>query len=61
MEKKEKIRYTWFDDSYKKHFMEVEYILQFNETGLDCVRNEYLFKVDPKSFVWEHFSKKYGI
>ncbi len=60
MIKKEKLRFTHFDHNYKKHFTEFEYELKFVNNELVSIRNEFLFEVDKKSFVWEHFSQKYG-
>jgi hypothetical protein len=57
--KVEKLHFTHFDEQYKKHRTEYSYELEFSETGLNNVRNELGFKVEPNSYAWEYFSAKY--
>jgi len=60
IERKEKMKFYWVDEEYKRKSMELEYTLEFKDNKLQDVRNEYGFKVEHKSGVFDYFSKKYS-
>lgn len=59
MIKKEKLQFEHLDEKYKKHHTEYEYELQFENKELVSVRNQFGFRVEKSSYVWEYFSNKY--
>lgn len=55
---KDERTYSWFDDNDKLRQIHVNYSLEYINGELISIRNEYGFKVETNSEVWEHYSKK---
>ncbi len=57
---KEKLSYEHVDEKYNHYNVLNEYEIKLVDDKLVSVRNEFLFEVDKKSYVWDYFYKKYS-